>query len=267
MPRDLALFVKMGKTGSSTMQQLLLRAAAAAPGVPQWLCTPGMAIGNADCARAEVAYGAERVFGSGDVYRLATAWQRGHRLFTTLREPVERAVSEFDFFCKGCGDDQKFCGRLSTACTNNQTKFATWVRRAPNQFVRRFSRFWPEMTHLQAYVRGFPGLPPVSRDDVDRAVRALTRPSSLVIFTDEMNTSDMATQRVALDRLRAWLGGANASRAARALENVTRFPRENAAAPGSKYAPTAAERRLVCALSWADCLLYERVRGRPCACA
>jgi len=265
MPRNLAQYVKVGKTGTFTILELLLRAAIAAPGAPPWLCTPNMPYGNSNCAVAEVAYGAERLYGSGDVTRPATTWQRGHRFFTTLREPVERTASEFSYFCVGCGDNNKFCSRMNAACVEDRTNFTTWVQRAPAQYVRRFSRFWPGMSYLHAYTQGFPGLPPVTMDDVERAARALTRESSLVIFTDELNTSDMATQRVALDRLRAWLGG-NASRAARALENVTRFPHENAGAPETRHAITAAERRLVCELNWADCLLYERIRGRPCAC-
>lgn len=263
--RDLSIYVKVGKTGTSTMQELLLRAAVAAPGAPPWLCTPGMPHGNADCTVAEVGYGTERLFGSGDVYRAATPWQRGRRFFTTLREPVERTVSEFQYFCVRCEDAQKFCGRMNADCVHQNVTLAQWAARAPNQLVRRFSRFWPEMTYLHSYVRGFPQLAPVSMADVERAVASLTRESSCVIYTDEMNTSDMATQRVALDRLRAWLGG-DASRAARALENVTGFPHENAGSSDTRHALTAAERRLVCEVNWADCLLYERVRGRPCAC-
>jgi len=264
--RDLVHFVKVGKTGTYTVQELLLRAAIAAPGAVPWLCTPGMPYGNADCAVAEVAYGAERLFGSGDVGRAATPWQRGHRFFTTLREPVERTVSEFSYFCVRCLDENKFCGRMAADCVHNNTNFTTWIYRAPNQFVRRFSRFWPDMSYLHSYVQGFPDLAPVTTDDVDRAARALTRPSTLVLYTDQLNNSDMATQRAALDRLRAWLGGGNASRAARALEKVTSFPHENAGSPETRHAISAAERRLVCELNWADCLLYERVRGRRCAC-
>jgi hypothetical protein len=263
--RDLALYVRVGKTGSSSIQELLLRAAVATLGASPWLCTPGMPRTNADCARAEVAFGAERLYGSGDVYKSASAWQRGRRFFATLREPVERVASEYVYFCVHCLDAGKFCGRLSSACMNNRTNFTVWVQRGPNQYTSRFSRHWPAMSYLQAYVRGFPGLAPVHMGDVDRAFATLTRPSTLLLWTDEMS-GDGATQRVALDRLRAWLGGANASRAARALENVTSFPRENTALPETRYALTAAERRLVCELNWADCALYQRVRNKSCAC-
>ena len=272
MKHDLAVYVRVGKTGSCSIQELLLRAAVASPPpppgaahAPHWLCTPGMPRTNADCAHAEVAFGAERLYGSGDVYKPTSAWQRGRRFFATLREPVARTVSEFDYFCKACLDDRKFCGRFSSECVNNQTNFSAWAQRAPNQFVRRFSRFWPEMTYLQAYVRGFPGLAPVTMGDVDRAVATLTRPNTLLLWTDEMG-GDAATQRVALDRLRAWLGGANASRAARALENVHTFPHENVGVSETRHGLTAAERRLVCELNWADCVLYQRVRNRSCAC-
>lgn len=268
MVRDLTLYVKVGKTGTSTVSLLLLRAAVASPlGALNWLCTPGMIYDVAGCAHAEVAYGAERLYGSGDVFRPASATRRGHRFFTTLREPVERTVSEYTYFCLRCGDENKFCGRMTrTDCVHQNVTFAQWAARAENQFTRRFARFWPGLSYLQSYVRGFPDLVPVTMADVESAVRTLTRESSFVIFTDELNTSDVATQRAALDRLRAWLGGGNASRAVRALENVASFPHENAAAPGTKHIPTAEERRLVCRLNWADCQLYERLRGRRCAC-
>ena len=270
--RDLALYVRVGKTGSSTIQELLLRAAvaslppppprAAHAGSAHWLCTPGMPYGNADCATAELAFGAERLYGSGDVTRHATTWQRGHRMFTTLREPVERAVSEFVYFCARCDDMQKFCGRMSAACVNNNTNFTTWIHRAANQYTRRFYRYWPDMSYLHSYVSGFPELAPVTMEDVDRAVRVLTHESALVLYTDELNTSDMATQRTTLNRLRSWLGGD----AACALKAIHTFPWANAGSPETRYVPTAEERRLVCELNWADCQLYVRLRNRSCAC-
>ena len=264
---DLSLYVLVGKTGSSTMRALLLHAAVASPN-PAWLCTPGMPHGNADCARAEVALGAERRDGSGDVSRAATGWQRGRRFFTTLREPVERAASEYAYFCLWCGDENKFCGRMArTDCVHRNVTFAQWLVRAPNQYTRRFARFWPGLSYSQSYVRGFPELAPVTRGDLDRAVATLTRPSSLVVYLDEMNTSDLAVQRAALDRLRAWLGGGNGSHAARALADVATFPHENALPSELRYVPTAAERRLACSVNDMDCALYARLRpNRSCAC-
>jgi len=278
---DLALFQRVGKTGSSTIHTLFLLAAASTRSRgTEWLCTPnrfGPQHATPCSARAELAIGGAPVYGTGDVAHNASPWRRGLRLFTTLREPVERTVSEWLYFCKMCGDrlarpssvgDGKFCGRISnTSCAaRGGMSLSEWAERAPNHYTRQFSRHWPEQSFLHAYTHGFPEAAPVSMRDVDVATRVLTHPSSLVLYTDEMdNVTNPAAQRVALERLRAWLGGPNHSRAARALAPVEAFPRENAASV--RYVPTPAERALLCRANWADCLLWERLRpGRACAC-
>lgn len=274
--RDLAVYVQVGKTGSSSLRALFLEAAklagprlaATEPLESRWLCVPGFLDSLSDtvvaCANAEVALRAERVWGSGNVYRPPHPTRRGHRMFTTLREPIARLVSEYTYMCRQCSDRGKFCGHLTvTGCPN--VSFAQWVRRAPNHYTRLFSAHWPDLRFFHAYVHGFPMTHTLSSDDVARAHATLSHASSLVLYTDEMGAT-ASTQADALGRLRAWLGGANDSRAAAALAAVRSFPHTNALPQDLAYAPTAAERRLACAIYWADCALYNRLRNASCAC-
>lgn len=263
--QDLAVVVRVGKTGSSSLYQLLLSAAASqshAGGV-EWLCWPnrfGTRHAAACPAHSEVAIGGAPVYGSGDVARGATAWRRGLRMLTTLREPAMRTVSEFGYFCLACGDENKFCGRINDQCLRNRTNFTEWVVRAPNQYVRQFSRFWPAQSFLHEYVHG--SSTPVTMQDVDRATQVLTRNTSRVLHVDDPKPAAQ------LERLRLWLDGGvpNRSRAARALAGVHGFPHENAAPLAAQYAPTPMERALVCATNWADCLLWERLGRGRCVC-
>lgn len=263
--QDLTVVVRVGKTGSSSLYQLLISAATSqshAGGV-EWLCWPnrfGTRYAAACSARAEVAIGASPVYGSGDVARGATEWRRGLRMLTTLREPATRTVSEFGYFCLACGDENKFCGRINAQCLRNRTNFTEWVVRAPNQYVRQFSHFWPAQSFLHEYANGFST--PVTMADVDRATRTLTRNTSRVLHVDDPNPAAQ------LERLRRWLDGGvpNRSRAARALANIRTMPHENVRSLEARYVPSTTERALVCRANWADCLLWERLGRGRCAC-
>lgn len=263
---DLAVVVRVEKTGSSSLYQLLIAAAAASHGGDaDWLCWPnrlGMSHAAPCPAHAEVAIGAAPVYGSGDVARDASVWRRGLRMLTTLREPVARVASEHAYFCLECAEKNRFCGRSSPFCSDkNRTNFTDWALRAPNHVVQKFARSWPSQSFLREFVDGFSTA--VSMRVVDRATQVLTRNTSLVLYVDD---PDQAAQ---LARLRAWLddgvpGGR--SRAARALASVRAFPHENALPKEAQYVPTAAERAIACNANWADCLIWERLGRGRCAC-
>lgn len=271
MWRDLTIHVHVEKTGSSSLRELLNAAAhidtprhtAERPSESSWLCIPTEGVIGEDnvpvaCAQSEVAYWAENVWGSGDVHLSATSWRRGHRMLTTLREPIERLVSEFGYFCLRCKDAEKYCGRIvGTDCVNGQHNFSAWAARAPNPYTRQFAAFWPGLSFRNAKMRGFPDAPPVSEGDVARAVITLARDATFVIWQDEMSGM---RQSAVIARLRAWLGGHNHSRAAAALTHVDHFPHENALQTRFKYSPSASERALACRLYAADCDLYARLR-------
>lgn len=271
--RDLAVLVHVGKTGSSTARRLFLDAAR----LPEagngsrdpwatWLC--GMGLNGtlwkteAVCARSDIANGPRSTWGDGDIRRPGTRARRGIRMITTLREPIARIVSEYAFFCLGCGDYRQFCGKfVHTGCgTRARPSFVQWAARAPNQYVRQFSRHWPQRTHFRALAHGFPGAPEIDQYAVMRAYRALSDPSTLVLWTEDMSR-DGPRQ---LSRVRAWLG--NDTNAASALRNVSAFPHINSRPHHRGYKISAAQRRAACAANWADCALYELLRGRPCAC-
>lgn len=271
--RDIAVHVQVDKTGSSSMRALLLatakltgpRLVAIEPIESRWLCVPGFLDSLTDtafaCANAEVAIRAERVWGSGNVHRPTTTTRRGHRLLTTLREPISRLVSEYVYMCSRCADRSTYCGRLvTTGCPN--LNFTQWVTRAPNYYTRLFASYWPDF--IRAKLHGFPDTHALSMVDVMRARDTLTHASSFVIYTDEMG-ADASTQSDALGRLRAWLGGAD-SRAAAALAGVRAFPHTNVLPRDLAYTPTAAERRFACDVYWADCALYRLIRNASCVC-
>lgn len=272
--RDLALFVQVPKTGSTSMRRLFHTAAAdgasgasSASGASHapWLCQRSADVDWPCDVSAEVVLGGAWVYGTGDVYRShAGRWRRGHRALTTLREPIARTLSAYQYFHRACGDRGKF--RAITGCGGNLS-FVGWAQRTANHYVRLFSAYQPPGKHMfGAWIDEDAAPRALGEPDVARAFAALTRPSTLVLWLETDLAGAPEAQRAALSRLRAWLGEAGAARAATALANATAFPYENAVPPEARYAPSATERRAVCAANWADCALYARLRNRSCAC-
>ena len=76
--------------------------------------------------------------------------------FTVLREPVERLISEYNYFCLRCSERRKFCGRLAnTSCP--RMKFLDWAAAHANQYTWHFSRQWSHGGFFDAYITGFSG--------------------------------------------------------------------------------------------------------------
>ena len=274
---ELVVHGQVVKTGSSTLRALLFAAAArvhtpsvatnTTTGLASWLCLRGvLALNPLDFQRhcpsdSEVVMGSHQAYGSGRLIRPAHTLRRGLRLLTTLREPLDRSVSEYTYMCLRCQDRSLFCRpHVGHAHCPNQTSFVEWIRYVPNQFTRQFARYWLGNSYFQSYVRGFAGHPRVTPRDVDAAFKTLSNPRSFVLWTDSMQG---VRQCETLARLRAWLGGD----ASRALAAVNAFPHANALPVASRYTPTPEERREACEVLWADCALYARLRpNRTCAC-
>ena len=255
---NLTLYVEVYKTGSASMRALLANTAHRS-GVLNWLCPASRnnyTAQHAPVLRAEVEVCAGEHWGSGDVLRPPV-----EQLLTTLREPMARLVSEYAYFCQYCHESMRFCGkdrRSNTDCSNGAVNFSTWIERAPNVYTRQFSAYWPVMSYSDAWMGGFPNAEPLTADHVSRAERTLTRPSSFVVWTDEMADAPSDT----LERMSAWLG----RRAGMALMNRHEFPHDNWRPFLPAYVPTATERAHACRMNWADCALYQRLRNRSCAC-
>ena len=264
--RDLVVLVHASKTGSSSARSLFLDAALRNSSRAPWVCVLGrddpQSKTERACAGADVAIGPRGPWGDGDVRRAPTRSQRGIRMLTTLREPISRLISEYAYFCLNCGDYRKYCGKfVRTGCgTARRPTFTQWVARAPNQYTRHFAAHWPPQTWFRNSARGFPNATAINERSVTRAYETLSSASALVLWTEDMAT-DGPRQ---LSKLREWLGAD--TNVAAALRNVSAFPRANSRRRNRNYNISQTQRRAACAANWADCALYELLRGRSCAC-
>ena len=118
--------------------------------------------------------------------------------FTILREPIARAVSEYNYFCLDCKDDAKFCkevvyGGLHLIWRGRHNMcphitFLEWVRRRSNQYTRQFEHYWgvnPPEPYFAQYLRGWN----VSTTDQQykRALSNLKRPNMHVMWLETLD--------------------------------------------------------------------------------
>ena len=112
---------------------------------------------------------------------------------TSLREPGNRTVSEYNYFCRSCAEGGTLCNSV-TGCPH--TGFMQWARGHAEQFTQHFSPplwppapqwvkvddnddvplpngLWPSLYFYQ-YSRGFPARPRVNDTDYERALRVLS---------------------------------------------------------------------------------------------
>ena len=130
----LAVFVTVDKCGSSSVRELLWRRVTRACAAP--------------CRRPFVV---QAPFGACEHYASLARW-RGRAApppfscsyFTMLREPVAQAASSYAYFCRGCAERGRFCGRLAATRCPSGVPFLEWTRRFQNNlFTRLFaSREW-----------------------------------------------------------------------------------------------------------------------------
>ena len=119
---------------------------------------------------------------------------------TSLREPGNRTVSEYNYFCRSCAEGGTLCNSV-TGCPH--TGFMQWARGHAEQFTQHFSPpLWPPtvqwMEHQDAehtayyyqYAHGFPDRPTVNDRDYERALSVLSGNGPtpmLTIKTEELD--------------------------------------------------------------------------------
>ena len=301
----LTVFVHVGKTGSSTARHWLWTVARRcdkhAHSTKQvehhveqpacsWVCdlsaegkhSESRGLDHPRCAEKDVVV----QDGYGACARVQPA-TRPCRYFTVLREPMSRLLSEWRYFCVGCAEGGKFCGRDATNTRCPNMTIAEWAARQPNQYVRNFGQAWARHvpandSHARAYycsyVSGFtrrgcgggePGEPGEPRGgwagtpppdltelDLERAVAALSAPDLLTLWTDQLDSPSDGWPRLA-----RWLKGT------RAGDKLAAAPLPEPDNVGHNHdEPLAEELRAACRINALDCRLFARLRNQSCAC-
>eukprot|EP00937_MAST-01D_sp_MAST-1D-sp2_P006167 g6167.t1 len=269
----------MDKTGSSTMREMLVKAGSAMPGPSSnALCDVrkhGRRDGEGLKLRKEVALGSldcplSAQVGLGLFHGSCRDVQRPCSYFTLLREPMSRLLSEYNYFCRGCMEDHKWChpkskeraaflNSLDHRCPN--MPFLEWVRLVPNMYTWTFARPWavweetPQTPPLlyYSYMKGYTGHRPLTDVDVQRALAVLTAPDMHIIWTETLDHEGWPW-------LLSRLGGSPLGRA------LLRVIRNQGARHSNKhkhsYKPTAAEMREARYHMRFDLKLYKALRAK-----
>ena len=209
----LTIFVHEGKTGSSTIRTVL-REAQLSNRAARWLCkiensnmTHGEDIMH-ECAWADVIIGAK--FGECSLSKRPCLY------FTVLREPVDRLVSAYNYFCLDCREQEKYCNDVLTKGHFNATcphmSFLEFAAMHANKYTWHFSgRFNPgidvgRLSYYKSSLYGFAGEPPLTDADLVAARKALSAPDMLVVWTDKLDGT-------AWDEIGGFLSGTRAANA------------------------------------------------------
>jgi len=126
--------------------------------------------------------------------------KRSCRYFTTMRDPLDRIISSYNYFCLDCRENGKFCAKerdnLGWGCPRNFS-FTEWVDKFPNQFVRRFGRNWYALKqegsgYYHEYLHGFENLDVISDAEYDKTLNLLRDPKKMfIVWIDQMNSSSV----------------------------------------------------------------------------
>ena len=262
----LVLYVHEGKTGSSTVRHVL-QAAQSASSQDQWLCE----LSDSSNVTFETCQHSDVVIGPA-LYGTCSLFRRPCRYFTVMREPVDRLVSSYNYFCLSCKENGKFCWtnvqaeRLWNASCPSMS-FLEYTAIYANMYTWHFGR--RVMPYYDNMHQGFAHEKPLANSDFVAARRALTQPDMLLIQTDELDGG-------AWDRLERWLSGTRAAAAMRHSRQKNETTHRHAALAYA-YTPTAAERErtctctctcmytctcMSCVINHFDCELYKSLRSR-----
>jgi len=245
----LVLYVHEGKTGSSTVRSTVLAAQFASQ--DQWLCDLRHSSNWTfeTCQHTDVVIGAQ--------YGDCILFRRPCRYFTVLREPVDRLVSSYNYFCLSCSEQGKFCWR-------NVQAEQLWNASCPSMSFLHYTAIYANMytwhfgrgvtPYYDNVLQGFAHEKPLANSDFVAARTALTQPDMLLIWTDELGGG-------AWDRLERWLSGTRAAAAMRHSRKKNETAHANTALAYA-YTPTAAERKRACVINHFDCELYKSLRSR-----
>ena len=187
----LTVFVEVGKTASTTVHKTF-RDTIEATGS---FCIIDFANDPKPCFGSAIVFGVP--FGA------CSALAPGSRCqyLTTLREPGNRTVSEYNYFCRACSEGGKLCN-ANTGCP--KTSFMQWARDHSEQFTQHFSPpLWPPtvqwMEHQDAehtayyyqYAHGFPDRPTVNDRDYERALSVLSGDGPMPMLTIKTEELDV----------------------------------------------------------------------------
>jgi len=262
--KPLTIFIHVGKCGSTTVRDLMHRLqdetaqALRWPEAAPWLCElsvngPEHHLDKTSCPHAEVALNGDQ--GACD------ALGRPCRYLVILREPIERLISEYQYFCKECREGAKFCGaEANTGCP--KLSFLDWAKSHANQFTHHFSRAHVTgAAYYDEYVHGFVGRPALTGSDIDAAAKFLSGGDVKLIKTEELDASwaDLAE----------WMDGTQMAVQLKQLLQTTdpsSLHENSGTDAGSRYVPTPLERRQACEINWHDCQLVAQLGSHQCMC-
>ena len=208
----LTVFVEVGKTGSTTIKNTILDAVSAemssycaidlrsrqlAKGKTVRACS-GSAIvckplpAPMDPSHPAIPDVCLAVAAVGAPFGTCATVSPGRRCqyLTSLREPGNRTVSEYNYFCRACAEGGKLCN-ADTGCPH--VSFLHWARSHAEQFTQHFAPpMWPPTTrwirieddaedkedrrssYYYQYAHGFPDRPKVTSADYERALHVLS---------------------------------------------------------------------------------------------
>lgn len=174
------------------------------------------------------------------------------RYVVTLRDPILRAVSAYNYFCLLCKDNKKYCKKEVLAkgvwnCPN--MPFTAWAQKMANQFTFHFSHKTKPSGHISYFREVFAGNISTDESSFSRARTALSSGSVLVLLTETLSITGWRELDVFLGR-----PGFNTSKYEK-TSNVHSY---------SSYTPNAKMLAKVSRLNKYDVRLYEEfARQRP----
>ena len=236
-----------------------LRAAQSASSQDPWLCE----LSDSSNVTFETCQHSDVVIGPA-LYGTCSLFRRPCRYFTVIREPVDRLVSSYNYFCLSCKDGklcpsmEKGAGRTvvqaerlwNASCPS--MSFLEYTAIYANMYTWHFGR--RVMPYYSNMYQGFAHQKPLANSDFVAARTALTQPDMLLIQTDELDGG-------AWDRLERWLSGTRAAAAMRHSRQKNETIHANGAVAYA-YTPTPAERERACVINHFDCELYKSLRSR-----
>eukprot|EP00928_Gymnodinium_smaydae_P002453 TRINITY_DN10873_c0_g1_i1.p1 TRINITY_DN10873_c0_g1~~TRINITY_DN10873_c0_g1_i1.p1 ORF type:complete len:305 (+),score=30.73 TRINITY_DN10873_c0_g1_i1:83-997(+) len=177
-----------------------------------------------------------------------------------LREPVDRLVSAYNYFCRGCQDDRKYCGHQFTPASCPNQTIVEFARKYNNLYTRKFSappsdppstKERPNLKLAGGDYKTNPGLTDagfiehVSEDDFKGALSHLRQESVLVLALEDPER---------FQKLAAFTGDHIGFR------SVNTSVRENSFA--TEYVPTQKEMTEIARLNDFDVRLYRALLGK-----
>lgn len=217
-------YVSFGKVGSSLLRKLM-EARAKALGWEHYrreedreICHSYNTEGTPDCADVPDGYVVQTQYGFCEALHNTTG--RECRYFTILREPVERLVSAWNYFCRACAEGGSFCvddqkerdkkkaegkalprddhgipiGDVPNSCPDMDV--VSFAVHKGNNYVRQFSGLYTgRLGHSSTGL----GDRDLNETHLAAATGALRRQDMLVLFTDELSDEGLKALGSQLD--------------------------------------------------------------------